>query len=282
MKRVLLLLIAINFIIGCKTPMAKLIKEGKTEELKQRLLAGENPNEVDCDSPLIVAANRGDIELTKLLLDKGANPNLRSLECVYGSGYGQFKMGTRSALAEAKTLEIAKLLVEKGANLNLGSYKELAFTTAFYTSPLREHIRDARYDIANFLIDSGANVNNYSDDGKNSFLSLLTDDKLKNPDAVKLKSKLIAKGAKDFNFDKYKTLVLDRIVSYKHDTYGGETSMPGQFQSPLWENPKKFSPLTIYAGDGNYYHYSEFTDVGSKMNLYEWYVVRIDQVKNKK
>lgn len=283
MKTNFITLTLIMFAFGCKTPMTKLIKEKNISEVKARLASGEDPNANECDNPLIVASNRGDLELTQLLLEKGANPNLRSQECDYGNGYGRYKMGTRNALAEAKTLEIAKLLVTKGANLNLGSYREMIMTTATYTPPLREHIISERFEIANFLVDAGANLNVYTDEGKNLFISSLNNDKnIKNPEAIKLKAKIIAKGAKDFDFTKYKSVKFDRITSYTHNTYGGSTTMPNEFQSPLWENPLKFSPLTIYAVDNQYYHYSEFIDDTSKMNLHHWYIARAHQVSKSK
>lgn len=283
MKKILILFVSFLVVQGCKTPMTKLIKEGNVTEVKERVNAGENPNVNDCDTPLIVAANRGDLELVKIFLEKGANPNLRSIECTYGTGYGRYKMGTRSALGEAKTLEIAKLLVSKGANLNLGYYKELPFSTAMYTPPLREHIISDRFEIASYLVDAGANLNIYTDEGKNLFLLVLNNDKnLKNPEATKLKSKIVAKGAKDFDLKKFQTVKFDLVRSYTHNVYGGSTTMPNQFQFLLWANPHKYSALTVHSGDGNYYHYSEFTDDGSKMNLHEWYIARGSQVPKTK
>lgn len=283
MKKSLIFLFFVMMFMSCKTPMTKLIKDGNLAEITQRVNDGEDPNEIGCDTPLIVASNRGNLELINLLLDKGANPNLRSNECDYNASYARFKMGTRSALGEAKTLEIAKLLVSKGANLNLGNYKEYLYTTALYSPPLREHIVAERFDIANFLVDSGANLNLYTDEGKNLFLLVLNNDKnRKTAEAIRLKSKIISKGGRELDLAKYKSKSLQEVKSYTHNTFGGSTSMPIQFRAPLLANPLKFSALTIHSGDGKYYHYSEFTEDETKMNLHEWYIIRGSQVSKKK
>ncbi|TGN17398.1 ankyrin repeat domain-containing protein [Leptospira idonii] len=274
-----LLIVAALFTSNCKTPLPRIIGEGKTEEAKQRLLDGGDPNDIDCESSLYMAARIGDIDLVKLLLEKGADPNLRSRECVYGSGFLRYRAGNRSPLEKAKTLEIAKLLVNKGANPNFGGFRE-AFGAAHDETPLLVQIELEQYDIAEFLVKSGASVNIYvTSTGKNIFLQKLDRKEVAGKaGAQKLKALLVSKGAKDLDLSKSASLSLTPVASYTHLTNGESTLMPSNIANALFQDPSKFVPLTMDAKDRRYYHYSEFVINETQMNLHEWLIHRKNQL----
>lgn len=90
------------------------VKLGMIDDVKQRLKKQpwlvKRPN-----TPLHKAAETGDLAMTKLLLDHGADPNAT----IWYSN-----AGASSALSEALSyghFEVARLLCEKGANANIGA-----------------------------------------------------------------------------------------------------------------------------------------------------------------
>jgi ankyrin repeat protein len=66
------------------------------------------------ETPLQAAARRGNVDVAKLLLQSGANPNKKVKE----------RTALYSAVAYAKSLEMVKTLVEAGANVNVKYYDE--------------------------------------------------------------------------------------------------------------------------------------------------------------
>ena len=116
---------------------------GNLEEVKWLLDHGANVNGTDRpddDTPLIYAAGRGYAEIARYLVSRGANVNA-------GREHG------RSALAQAicnHFPELAKWLVEQGADVNA---KEFGDTPLLYAA----HYGNA--EIARLLIARGAAVN---------------------------------------------------------------------------------------------------------------------------
>lgn len=66
------------------------------------------------ETPLIAAARRGSVDVAKLLVRRGANPNKKLKE----------NTPLHSAIAYAKSLEMVKALAEAGANVNVKFYDE--------------------------------------------------------------------------------------------------------------------------------------------------------------
>lgn len=88
--------------------LIKTVKSGKLEEVEKLLAlkADVNAHDYDGKTPLILVV--GNIELMRLLLDKGANPNSRD-------NFGN------TALLAAPDIANAKLLLNKGASPNLSN-----------------------------------------------------------------------------------------------------------------------------------------------------------------
>jgi len=85
-------------------------------------------------------------EIVKLLLDKGANPDIRSREKNGGNN--------EAALHQAASygrLEIAEMLIKHGANVNATDYSG--------ATPLHNSIYRANVDLARLLLKHGADVN---------------------------------------------------------------------------------------------------------------------------
>ena len=105
-------------------------------------------------TPLCLAC-QGHADCTKLLLDRGANPNH-----IYVDQDALLKTPLMVAVEGAHT-DCVKVLVEHGADASMSTY----------TSPLILAARNSSFDCCKILLDFGANVN-FIDRGKNSALSL--------------------------------------------------------------------------------------------------------------
>ena len=121
---------------------------GNIEAVKQHIAAGTDVNtkEVDGFTPLYFAAQNGQKEITELLIEKGADVNVKN----YNKG-GVTPL--RGAVANSH-MEIAELLIAKGANVNA---KEDQGLTLLFFSGTKE--------IAELLIAKGLDVNAKADDG---------------------------------------------------------------------------------------------------------------------
>ncbi len=92
--------------------------------------------------PLLVAADEGDVEMVKTLLDEGANPNIRARR----GGETAFMIAV-----ERGNVDVAKLLAEKGADVNATS--RAGFTALMVAA------RAKQAQMVRFLLDKGADVN---------------------------------------------------------------------------------------------------------------------------
>ncbi|MBH0332723.1 hypothetical protein ABH14_23755 [Brevibacillus brevis] len=135
--------------------------ENKIDMMKLYLKAGMDPNayiEVKVGNksrPIHAAAMRGHLEMAKLLLEHGANPNLLD--------------GNYSAITWA--IENYNMIAEL---LKYGAEPDLNYQN--YRSPLMRVVQDDRVDIAKLLLDHGANPNlstPYHPDYPNTFMTPL-------------------------------------------------------------------------------------------------------------
>jgi hypothetical protein len=105
-------------------------------------------------NPLIIAINKKDAPLVKMLLEKGADPNL-----VIGS------TPLNTAISNGKA-DIVKLLIESGAKVNeRGDNGKM---------PIEEAVFWSKLDIVKMLLDKGANPNEKNTNGT-SLLEIATD-----------------------------------------------------------------------------------------------------------
>lgn len=165
--------------------------------VQEALSNGANVNYVQSDytdNPLSVAINTGNMDVIKLLLQKGANPNIH----IEGNG-----LITSTPLLKAISMqkfELVKLLVEYGADVNLAATKYGKPEEKLF-SPLMQAIA-ATYtresmQIFDFLLEKGANVN-YVSSEKDTALLVAADGRVsvyKQEAAYQMAEKLLLKGA---------------------------------------------------------------------------------------
>ncbi|KAK3585906.1 hypothetical protein CHS0354_038442 [Potamilus streckersoni] len=97
-------------------------------------------------SGLMYAANTGNADMVKLLLDKGANPNFHTDKySVLMSCCGSTSMN------EVDLMDCVTLLVDRGADVN--SYDRYHMSSLIYAA------REGRINVIQKLVDSGANIN---------------------------------------------------------------------------------------------------------------------------
>jgi len=95
----------------------------------------------DFFTPLTASARTGNLEITKFLIDKGANINFK-------------KRGVSVpflAAAQGGNIDIVKLFLEKGANVN--------YIDEGHGSALMSAAREGKTNVINFLLKEGANIN---------------------------------------------------------------------------------------------------------------------------
>jgi len=128
---------------------------GDVLEVKRLLKEGVDINARfggDGETSLHRAASAGRVEVARVLLDAGANPNATTSEGA-------------TPLLEASYkgyVDIAKLLLERGANVNAAE-KRHGFT------PLQEAIRKGNVELVKLLLDGGADMHSKTIDGRDAF-----------------------------------------------------------------------------------------------------------------
>jgi ankyrin repeat protein len=136
---------------------------GRTERLKailDREASLANAYASDGFYPLGLAAFYGHEEAAKLLLAKGADPNLAARNAM--------KVRAIHAASASGSLSIVRALLEAGADVN--ALQEKGFT------PLHEAAATGKLELLRLLLDHGANAELQTEDGK-SALDLARDEK---------------------------------------------------------------------------------------------------------
>jgi len=85
----------------------------------------------------------GHLSIVKLLLDKGANPNI--------AANNQFKVAPIHSACAISNFEIAKLLIKSGADVNAKQMQDF--------TPLHSAAHNGQTELAQLLIDNGVDIN---------------------------------------------------------------------------------------------------------------------------
>ena len=109
-----------------------------------------NSFSADGFTALGLASFFGHLHLVKLLLDKGANPNIAS--------NNQFKVAPIHSACAISNLEITELLIQHGADVNA---KQMQGVT-----PLHSAVHNGQTKLSKLLIDNGAEINAKTDNGE--------------------------------------------------------------------------------------------------------------------
>ena len=109
-----------------------------------------NSFSADGFTALGLASFFGHLSLVKLLLDKGANPNIAS--------NNQFKVAPIHSACAISNYEIAKLLIQHGADVDA---KQMQGNT-----PLHSAAHNGQTTLATLLLDNGADINARNDKGE--------------------------------------------------------------------------------------------------------------------
>ena len=167
------------------------VMQNDLEGVKTLLASGAKIDEKDAtygSTPLLMACNYGYVEMAELLVNRGADINIKAkngatplilaaasseklaklllskkadIHAKMSDGTGGFTWCITGILSERVSLDFAKFLLEKGANVNE------AVTGGFapgYT-PLMMAARNNRVDLVRFLIDNGADLGARAKDG---------------------------------------------------------------------------------------------------------------------
>lgn len=123
-----------------------------------------------CVTPLIHATMLSSVEIVRLLLAKGADPNIGDkLVNEHDRGMGWDKSTPLHFAAEKGNLEIAKLLIDAGAKTEA---KDDCGVT-----PLMNAVKSGNIALAELLLNNGASVNTLMNSRKHAILFALNDAK---------------------------------------------------------------------------------------------------------
>ncbi|TGK09595.1 ankyrin repeat domain-containing protein [Leptospira selangorensis] len=292
MKNIILAsLLATNVACATATIVTDTV-DGKTDKVIERIQNGESLESNKCGTPLYHAAKAGNKELVLLLLQKGANPNSRSSECIMSNESGVIrKVGDRTPLIGANGKEIADILLKAGAKINQVAYliasknshdEDLSYGLPI--SPLFNAVLSEDYDLAEFYLSKGAKVNLYLTDGENMFLKFLKEFSKSNPKAKLLTDKLIAHGAKnlDVSVESQKRIEKIKLSGTFHLIDNSTTRFPLNIIESIDRDPTQFGFLTDDSVDGMSHHAVEYNVSGTQQNFHEWHIIKMISFRNKK
>ena len=197
----------------------KLIESVYNEDLKQVKECLEQGADVNFNNkrhyspPIISASMNGNLEIAKLLIERGANINATSK---YGSE-GQYYS---TALIESahkghkEHLEIAKLLIDNGADVNgKDTYGwnplMIAVNRGYMSDPDKQSL-----EFAKFLISKGADINAKNEKDETALMIAMSNNS--NKAILETIQLLINNGADVNTKNKYGKTALDYIISLKY------------------------------------------------------------------
>ncbi len=109
-----------------------------------------NAYSVDGFTPLGLASFFGNIEIVKMLIDNGANPNIAS--------NNQFKVTPLHSACAISNYDIAEILIKNGADVNAKQMQNV--------TPLHSAAHNGQSKLVKLLIDNGADINSKMDNGQ--------------------------------------------------------------------------------------------------------------------
>jgi len=127
--------------IGDKEILLRLIKQFPDQT---------NTYSVDGFTPLGLASFFGNIEVVKILIDNGANPNIAS--------NNRFKVTPLHSACAISNYVIAEILIKNGADVNAKQMQNV--------TPLHSAAHNGHAKLVKLLIDNGADINSKMDNGQ--------------------------------------------------------------------------------------------------------------------
>jgi ankyrin repeat protein len=136
-----LLVLVSTVLTGCMS-IHTAAREGNLKEVRRQLAWGVNVNErhfFTRDTLLIEAAANGHVDVVKLLIENGADVNLK----------GEAWYGPLHAAAARGHIEVVKILLENGADVNIFHQNK----------PLHNAAMNGHIEVAQILLAHGADIN---------------------------------------------------------------------------------------------------------------------------
>ena len=136
-----LLILTSTILTGCMS-IHTAAREGNLKEVRRQLAWGANANKRNFftrDTLLIEAADNGHVDMVKLLIENGADVNLK----------GEAWYGPLHAAAANGHIEVVKILLENGADVNIFHQNK----------PLHNAAMNGHIEVAEILLDNGADIN---------------------------------------------------------------------------------------------------------------------------
>lgn len=143
--------------VDYSSPLAKAVSNEDIDEVRALLIKGENVNGKDDNygkiTPLFIAIENGNVEITRLLLDFGAKVNVRD------GG----KQTPLMRLDEDATPELVKLLLDHDIKVDL--------TDKEGNTALILVAENVKPEVLSALIDAGADVNHANNEGQTALMN---------------------------------------------------------------------------------------------------------------
>ncbi len=127
----------------------QLVEKNDVQEIENAIAKGLDLNEYLSmgETAFSNVSSNLNLDLMKLLLDNGANPNL---------SFGMFSV--LDSEVKNNNLETVKLLLNYGADVS-NSYYQKEYETDPYTTPLHEAIKQNNHEMIMLLLAHGADIN---------------------------------------------------------------------------------------------------------------------------